>query len=254
MNVAERFGWTMDDLHERIAACEAVLEAVRADESWVGAASLTFIHLCDEVLSRLQASEIAVPFAILRRLKRLDERLEPRQVVPVVNRLRSWLQGAEADMPAAGGPLRVIEEGAVSEARPLVPRRPTEPREPERLRPVQVERWVALPQRVVVRDRARAASKALAGFALMLAAANANASASANGDGGEFAFGELERTRLALTIQAAAHVLGGPLVEKGLLRAAGRNAGVVERTVNGDLATTARHARLATEALLADLA
>lgn len=246
MNAAERFGWTMDDLHERIAACDGVLDAVRADEAWVGAASLTFIHLCDELLSRLSPSEIAVPFTMLRRLKRLDERLDPKQVTPVVGRMRSWLQGAESDMPSVGGPLRMVGE---TDARPLVPRRPTEPEAPERLRPVQVERWVALPQRAVVRERAREARKALGGFALMLGAANAE---------GEFAFGELERTRLALTIQAAAHVLNGPLVEKGLLRAAARNAGVVERakpSAGGDgLCATARNARLAAEALLADLA
>ena len=247
MNLAERFGWTMDDLHERIAACEAVLDAVRADESWVDAASLTFIHLCDEILARLAPSEIAVPFAVLRRLKRLDERLEPRQIVPTVTRIRSWLQGAEADMPAVGGPLRMVSGDGAEEVRPLVPRRPTEPREPERLRPVQVERWVALPQRAAVRERATAARKALSGFALMLGAANAS---------NDFAFGELERTRLALTVQATAHVLSGPLVEKGLLRAAARNAGVVERVAGGadGLAATARNARLATEALLADLA
>lgn len=256
MDVAEKFGWTMDDLHERIAACEAVLEAVRAEESWVDAASLTFIHLCDEILSRLTPSELAVPFTVLRRLKRLDERLEGRQIVPVVNRLRSWLQGAESQLPAVGGPLRVVEEDGSLDAgaHPLVPRRPSEPREPERLRPVQVERWVALPQRATVRERSRAASQALAGFAMMLAVANATPQTGMpdEADG----FGALERTRLALTIQAAAHVLRGPLVEKGLLRAAGRNAGVVERMAGAgdDLARTARQARLATEALLADLA
>ena len=242
MSVAERFGWTMDELHARIAACEAVVEAARGDEPWVTAASLTFVHLCDEVLSRLSPSELAVPFTILRRLKRLDERLEPRQLVPAVSRLRSWLQGLESEMPSVGGPLRVIDETG---AQPLAPRRPVDPREPEKLRPVQVERWVALPQRAAVRERTRQARQALSGFALMLSAAN---------EPSPFAFGELERTRLALTVQAAVHVLGGPLVEKGLLRAAGRNAGVVERASDEPLSLTARKARLATEAVLADLA
>lgn len=249
IDLNERFGWTLDDLHERIEACDRVIEAARTGEGeWIEAASLTFMRLCDEVVSRLKSSELAVPFAVLRRMKRLDERLDERQVESTTERLRAWLRRAESDMPAAPSPhgaLRLIDhanEGG--EVKALVPRRPSEPKAPERLKPVDVERWVALPQRAVVRERAAEARKALADFALHLHAANED-------EGSPFA--PLDRTRLSLTLRAASHMLNGPLVEKGLLRAAMRNAGIVQRASDEPLRRTAGRTRECVELLLDDL-
>lgn len=257
MNAAERFGWTLDDLHERIGACEVVAEAVATldeedEETWTASASLAFLRLADELLAVAKEVRLPVAATILRRIRRLDERLLPRQVIDAASRLRAWLQQQERELPPLPSldttPLGGLRAGDVGETKAdnlvsLPQSRASD--EKEKLRGLRTEKWVAIPARGDVGKRVRAVREALAGLSLILSAANAQ---------DLLPFGTLDRKRLALVADAARATLAGPLAERGLLKALRENAAVIEKR-GGEPAVraTGKRVRIALEILLSDL-
>ena len=252
MNAAE-LGWTLDDLHERIAACDALADGVAeldadSEDSWTDSASLTFLRLCDELLTLAKSAPLPVPATLLRRLKRLDQRLPNDEAARSAGRLRSWLVRQESDVASeteldtaplgepeapSGDNLVTLPKGAGSGG------------EKERLRGLRTERWVAVPARVEVRRRAKAVRDALSGLALVLSAANAEEDAP---------FGTLDRKRFVLVLQATRATLAGPLVERGLLRAVMDNTAIIERRGGTrDLRSTAKRLRQTLEVFVSDL-
>ena len=261
MNAAEQLGWTLDDLHERIGACEAFIDAVAEfdpndDERWTAAASLTFLRIADELLSLGKDFRPPVPAPMLRRIRRLDEKLDDEDATRAANRLRTWLQRQESDLPPLpsldtaplGQPLADDEEEAdeeVADNLVALPRGAHPGNEKEKLRGLRAERWVAIPARGEVRKRVRALREALGGLSLILNVANGE---------DDLPFGPLDRRRLALVTQAARHTLGGPLAEQGLLQAVKENAAIIERqALSQDARVTAKRARIALEIVLSDL-
>ena len=251
MNAAQRFGWTLDDLHERIGACDALVAELRLFEpdderAWGEAAPLPFIRLADEAIAWSKDGAVPVPATTLRRLRRLDNRLEPREVVHAAERLRAWLARMEGEL-GVGDDEPDDGEAAVPEADNLVslPSGAAPADRSERMRGLRTERWVAVPPRTEVRERTRAARETLLGFALVVGAANAEDAVP---------LGALDRRRLALVTEAARHMLNGPLAELGLLRSVRENAALLERTARTPEArTTAKRARVALEVLATDL-
>ena len=249
MNAARQLGWTIEGLHERVAACEALamrLSELDPDggEPWTAGAPLAFLRLVDELLALGKEFRPPAPATLMRRISRLDERLTPREVGAAAERLRAWLVRQEGDLlercPAGEGEAEPAPDNLVA-----LPKGAQPGGDPERLRGLVAERWVALPVRAGVRARVTAAREALGALALVLAAAN--------GDD-DLPFGTLDRKRLAMVAQAARHTLGGPLAERGLLRSLRENAAVMERRATSAPARrTARSLRIALEALLDDL-
>ena len=237
--------WTLDAIHERIAACDTMMQAVREAEEpheWISAAPLALLGLMDEVLDG-RFGGLKVPNGLIRRLKRLDPTLSEADLSSVLSRIKSRLRLIESNLaPDAPEGLRVVGKSEVyARAEPPVPA----PAAPRLVAPI-AERWRALPAHGAARGRAANAVPTLRRLALMLKAANASPA---------LPFEGLEVVRAAITFDAAAQMLASPLVETGLLRCALRNAQAIRQTARDNgLLTTAKKVTDDLELVVSDLA